>query len=72
MNQEATNTTVGLSLKTCARQIDVSKDFIQGLCDTGELEFFRIGKAGMVRVTTVSWRNYLETLTAKLNVGQIQ
>lgn len=60
---------IGLSLKNCARQIDVSKEFIQGLCDAGELEYFRIGKSGMVRVTVVSWQNYLKTLTANLNVG---
>ena len=60
---------IGLSLKTCARQIDVSKDFIQGLCESGELESFRIGKSNMIRVTATSWQNYLKVLTANLDIG---
>ena len=55
---------IGISIKACAQQIDVSKEFIRRLCEAGELEFFRVGESKMIRVTTVSWRNYLATITA--------
>ena len=68
MSSEANQ--IGLSIKTSAQQIDVSKEFIRRLCEAGELEFFRVGECGMIRVTTISWRNYLTTVTAGVNVGQ--
>lgn len=59
---------IGLSVRRCAYQLDVSKEFIRRLCDSGELEFFHVGERRMIRVTTESWKNYLITLTSHLNV----